>query len=531
MSSKFKKRNKGSKKPLSNERNDNSGIDSYESNSQEAKESKNNDNLYKRCVVKPGRYNDPSWYYRNEQDLRDNFSISSGPSLGLATKLSDNIYSSPEFNFMLPGLAIYNIALLPGFSDASTSALNLASFKIFSRIKRTVTSNLPYDPQNVMIYLLAMDSIYAIWIHLVRLYKILQTYSAVNRYTPKILVNSLGFNFDMLISNLSNFRSFLNVVQQKLNSMYVPNVLSFFTRHQWLFSNIYQDENMSKAQLYLLAPTKVYKYVESTASESIGKLTHVNRVGGTLNDIVSYVNNLIEPIIGSQDMNRIAGDLEKAYGSEKAFFLPVIEENMSIDFVADMSVLSQLENADIVNNLDNTDVTESDDGSFLVCKPTYVPLLSASTTPPRWNRKLLNFHLETIEPRFVAEAIRFCCVSNITTNEIDVVGTEIVQSITLVTTLSNGQSDSFTFNSNYLFMDDNGQGSRWINGILKYASGFDRFTIFRYSRADAVTFDTVTNPIFHSFIGDLAHTVTLDKQILRQMHDSALLAMFDDEKT
>lgn len=481
----------------------------------------------KRSVCKPGKYNDPTWYYRNEQDLKDNFSLSVGSPLGISSELIDNALTTPTHRVTIPGIAAYHVHLTPGFSNASTSALNLASFRIYSKIKTNVTSNLRYDPQNVMLYLLAMDSVHVAWLNLVRVYYALHTYSANNRYLPKTLVESMRCNFDDLLLNLSNFRAYLNLVAQKINSMFVPDVLSFFTRHQWLFNNLFADEDVQNAQIYLLVPETIFQYVESTESEEIGYLTSVQPPVGTFASIKSQMDSLIQPIIGSEDMNRIAGDLAKAYGEDHSFFLPVITDIGELELVKSSQVVSQLENADFVTLSSAIEVREDSSGSYLQCIPSVNSLVSYTQTNALWIRKLLNFHVDTISPSDVAEAVRFCASVNSANQTLDIVGSEIISKVHVYYT----PNTSDYLYSNYVIIDPaNVQSLDGLVRAIACSQGFDRFTILKLCKC-TTSGSALENVSFLSFLGDIARYAYLDRQTLQQMHESALLAMFDDEKT
>lgn len=482
----------------------------------------------KRSVCKPGKFNDPTWYYRNEQDLKDNFSLSVGSPLGIANELVDGVLTTKTFQSYVPGIAAYRTYLIPGYSNASTSALNLASFRIYSKIKTNVTSNLRYDPQNVMLYLLAMDSVHVAWLNLVRVYYSLHTYSANNRYLPKALVASMACNFDNLLLNLSNFRAYLNLVAQKINSMYVPDVLSFFTRHQWLFNNLFADEDVKNAQIYLLVPEKIMQYVESSSDEEIGYLTAVDPPVGSFSDIKTRFDALLQPIIGSEDMNRIAGDLAKAYGEDHSFFLPVISDTGSLELVKSGQVISQLENADIIRLNADVIVREDDTGSFLVCSPEVSTIVRNHNTTALWERKLLNFHVDDISPSDVAEAVRLCASCNRATSSLDICGSEFITQI-IVYTAPNTYKQIF---SNYVIIDPTRVSTlEYFLDVLASRQGFDRFTLQKLCKGTWSTDNVMSNTSFIAFLGDIARYTYLDRQTLKQMHESALLAMFDDEKT
>lgn len=305
-------------------------------------------------------YNDPKWYVSDGQLAKDVASLSFNTALGSSFMLSsDNLDS----RWTVPG--IMSILTMPtgGASTDDNSPINIAARKVYSFVRHANSGHSNYDPADLMMYLLAMDSIYIYWSWMVRLYGTLQVFSQTNRYVGDALIYSMGANAESLRQNLANFRAYINMFAVKASTFAVPKTMSLFIRHSWMYSNIYKDEDVSKSQFYVYAPAGVYKWAPTISAGGSG-LAPVNVAAAedsnfsivglassqnTYVNITAIGNQLINALLGNEDIGIMSGDILKAYGAENLWRLETIPEGYAVIPVFSEEVLSQIHNTEIAS--------------------------------------------------------------------------------------------------------------------------------------------------------------------------------------
>lgn len=115
------------------------------------------------------KFNDPSWYYNSEQILRDVASFSFMKPLGYPLRYQNqvgptagsNTVMMNGFSGFVPGVLSVQVGLTPGISTDSQSPLNLAATNIYSFVRHKNSGSRNYDSPDLMLYLLAMDSLFS----------------------------------------------------------------------------------------------------------------------------------------------------------------------------------------------------------------------------------------------------------------------------------------------------------------------------------------------------------------------------------
>lgn len=212
--------------------------------------------------------NDPSWYQNIPELAKDvatlPFSLPSGLRTNPLPAVSNvapgaTTYSSP---------AIMTVSLMPtiGYSDAPTSAANIAAQQFYTLVRKANSGAVNYGKTDLMMTLLAMDSAYMLYEHLVRIYRTLGTYNYMNRYMPDAVLSALGAS-SALGNSLADFRGVLDLFAYQLASINIPDQFDIIHRHSWLFTNIYTDAKDIKAQMYAFVPHGLYVWTEGSASQ------------------------------------------------------------------------------------------------------------------------------------------------------------------------------------------------------------------------------------------------------------------------
>lgn len=321
----------------------------------EKRELSTDERNYRDCRSTP---NDPAWYAHNKQVVVDFASLPFGNPLG--SKLPADVTTPFGYGSIAGIMTLYYGPTL-GVVDDENDAVNVAMRNIYSYVRHANSGHANYDAPDMMLYLLAMDSIYMYHAWLKRLYGQLMLATTYNRYYPKALIESEGVDYDDLQSHISDFRGYINMFATRIGSMAVPNSMSYMARHTWMTTGLYVDDpSTPKAQTYKYVPAYYLQfYLQEESSNYVGALRYVtpnmNSLGiintgsakTTFKQLVSFGDSLLAPILANEDMNIMSGDILKAFGNNGIVQIMGITENYMILPEYSAEVLSQIENASV----------------------------------------------------------------------------------------------------------------------------------------------------------------------------------------
>ncbi|AKN50623.1 capsid protein [Picobirnavirus Equ2] len=380
--------------------------------------------------------NDVTWYAHNPQMLKDAATVSYNAAVG--SKLPWDYYNS-RINVdnieSFPGIAVMANVLVPGKTLSGESALNVAADNVYSFVRYMNSGSTNYDAPDLMLYILALDQLYAMWNAFARGYKIATTFSQTNRYLSRGLLESLGFDADDVLRHLADYRLMLNAAAAEISAFCCPANMSVFTRHSWMSSNIYKDADTDKAQLYAFKTWAFGKYDE-TGDVHGGSIKYVNVCGYnaaplTVDKMREHLNDFLVPLLRSEDMGIMSGDILKAYGQANLHKLNPISEADYIEPVYNPEVLMQIENlrmfapASEAEFSANWNITQDVDNGKLVWNPKSTYVNSKLDLPV-----IINMHSNNPTPEETMVASRLITMCEYTDEdtkvEISVCGTEVV---------------------------------------------------------------------------------------------------------
>lgn len=360
--------------------------------------------------------NDPQWYFKDKRILEDTASYSFNQPLG--TRLHFNQYHLPtglDTNKIgasaVPGLMTVRLALTPGIAVSAEDPVNIAATNVYSYVRYKNSGSANYDAPDLMMYLLAMDSLYACWNWMQRIYGFASIYSQTNKYLPRAYMEANNVDFDDVMAHLADFRAWLNVKAQSISAFCVPATMTYNIRHSWLFSNIFKDSDTNKAQQYMYVPAWFYKYDE-TSSPKGGQLVPVIAVPNTVGtakkykvtDLMNMLNSMIEAVNYAEDIGIMSGDILKAYGAGNLFTLSPIDPDYKVEAVHSPEVLWQIENMHCLfagsTDISQFNITQDPNTNFI----KYNPELTGVVAPR--NGGYLNFHHNDITAENVIVASR-----------------------------------------------------------------------------------------------------------------------------
>nr|AVX53787.1 putative capsid [Marmot picobirnavirus] len=385
-------------------------------------------------------HNDVSWYNANPELLRTAGSLSFNNPLGIDIYPSINnvtgIQIDENKHWTIPGIIRLDLVPTVGKTDSPSSIVNVAARKTYAYVRHENSGHANYDAPDLMLYILAMDNLYSFYNWITRLYGSIRLFSGVNRYFSKYLIETMGVNYEDIITHGNDLYFMLLNWAARLRSFYIPSGMSYLTRHAWLYSQIFKDSPDPKSQVYLFSPEYLYYWAENAGEwalkpiEIIPKSITASKL--TFSDIVEKMEQMIAGVAMSEDFNIMSGDILKAYGSN-TFTITPVDISYILEPTYSKEVLMQIHNARIITNYAIGDIKSDGVGVQLInessCKTSDTPI---------WLSHNLFIDLHDVEssPENVMVASRLMCTYKAITHnseELDWFGSEIVTHCTVTT--------------------------------------------------------------------------------------------------
>lgn len=505
--------------------------------------------------------NDPKWYELYPQLVNDSAThsffnpVGNKFSLTNGNMLDPNMYgasiTSAMVNVSMPGLCKLEFVPGYGYSEDFNSQINIAARNIYSFIRHANSGHSNYDPADLMMYLIAMDSAYMYYAWMVRLYGIARLYSPVNKYYPVTLMHANGVSFSEVQKNLADFREYINTFAAKIGNLVVPSVTSLSQRHQWMCANIFTDSGTSKAQSYMFVPAGFHVFSEIT-TETGTSLTFkplARSDGYLLNvaDIAQYGDYIINHIMGSEDAGIMSGDILKAFGTDGCFKIGSVDPGYAVTPVYSPEVLTQIQNASVFTmpDLDSLNVTQNPDTQSIVCRPTITlpgyPLSSGQhgVNPVGafyTGSKIISMPVDNPTPEQVMVATRLAgCLHAVQQKEdnsvvylLDGVGTEVISGCKVYTypvsdTLTTVEDPSIgeVANANPIGKDG---AINLTYADLQAAAELEIFEFHPCIYLPITTTDVTANGLYWARQFDVDNYTVLGPNEFNKMHEVALLS-------
>lgn len=290
--------------------------------------------------------NDFSWYNESPQLVKDVANLAYSDFLGLPVNLGSN----DTVNKAFPGLC--KILLYPTLGNCGTKgdAPNIAAQTLYAYVRSYNSGSRNYYATDYFMYIYSVASLYGVFAELVRIYGLCRKYSIENRYMGQQLVESMGYNYTELVSNLTNLRAIINNFALQLNSFAIPAKFNYIDRLTWIPLHVYKDADINKAQLYAMQYSHTYKWNPDTIqSGSALEPTPTpwaesgSRVG--IDDIKQFIDDLLYKIRLNEDVAIMSGDTYKAFGPQGIRSISMIPEDVICEPIYNEGVLAQIHNA------------------------------------------------------------------------------------------------------------------------------------------------------------------------------------------
>lgn len=378
-----------------------------------------------------GSENDPSWYNKLQTLIKDVTRIPFAYQVGRALDYRDAVGASwtddsgdhEELVYgksTPPGVMALEYIPIPGIAKSATDGVNIAATGIFQNMRKELSTIAQYASADVMMYILACDSILTLYNVILRNFGMINLYSSVNYNYNRSLYKAQGWQETDLAdfySNFSNFRTRFNNLIYKASTIYMPNTISIMDRHAWLFSNIFIDSVSPKAQNYLHVCKGIWKLDETTSTEGTS-MNFIELVssrptnGSKMTQLLDVFDELIETMRNSDSMNKIAADMRRAFPNISSWQLAYCDEQYSVSPTYSKEVLSQIENTTILDYQYVTGLTieQSVNKNIILFNPTITTTKANEIGYVNYNAwtndQLINMHWDNPSSDDIAVATR-----------------------------------------------------------------------------------------------------------------------------
>lgn len=381
--------------------------------------------------------NDWRWYAQNEQLVKDYASLPFGVRLGtvLDTGAINMDHSA------VPGVMAVYLTPTIGYAQTPSDSVNIAARNFYTFVRKNnsgATNN--YEAADMMMYLLATTNVLAYVEFIKRAIGLMMDYTPLNSYYPRCLIQAMGLNWTSMQKDLVTLRGYVNQLAVKANSLVIPATFPYVARQVWLYQNIWQDSNTDKAQTYFYTPHGFWTYPGDSGQPTelnyklfISKGAGEQGSGLTVEDLIEFGNNMIDPILASQSFNIMSGDILKAYENNVVRITGVADTYVVLPMISP-EVQAQFENLVICGapDYENFTITQETDPTspyagciyhepvttYYVNLPAVLEETEANThfdtlLNPLTSSKVLNFHHGNVTPEEVLVATRLSNIAEI----------------------------------------------------------------------------------------------------------------------
>lgn len=530
---------------------------------------KGKNGVYGGCRPKPRftksmpSHNDWQWYAKNSTILQQVASFSfnnpvgdpiesyleSQAKLPTSEKIALNVDLNQYFSDRLPGVCALDVVPCPGKADSFDDAVNNAAYGLYAHVRFANSGAKNYDSPDLMMYFLAMDSLYYMWNFGKRAFGIIKQRDQFNRYLNRVITEACGFDFNDLSNNMNNFVSKMNLLAAEIDTFNVPDTMPFMIRHSWLFSNVFKDSPLVKSQFYVFRPKVYYTYEETEPGKPGYLKANVVPPKLTTSQYISILEDMLAKVTASEDVGIMSGDVLKAYNNGNMFRITVTDANYTFTPVYEPNVLSQIENATIVGMSDpfnvpnpayNMDIKQSTNGLI-----QYDPHLLKSTNRNMVNMallfpRLINMHVEDPTPEQIIVATRLCSMLEFREEpfgddpqlHFQSLGTEWLCGATVYDNpngISSGSTHIFATGLQDDPKDSPTSALRRKNymAFLNIARAFHAFPTMQFIVKDDETIPEMTVYTNAGYVLETDNVTTMQYSDLAKQHTAAIMSEFD----
>lgn len=300
------------------------------------------------------RKNNWQFYAASEQIAKDIASIPFNYLNGTPFRLkSAEKGTAFEKESALPSVLTVDYSDSIGITSGGTSAINMAAVQLYTKIRQKNSGAKNYEAADVMMYVLAMRSIYSHYFQIRKILGIVNLYDYYNHNMPDTLIRSMGIDPVDLRGHISNYRGSLNLLARKINSFAVPKYFKVFMRSAFINSYIFGDSDSVRGQFYMFKNVVYYKWEGFTSAtgtmlkaykSAIYKLARAGQEV-SIQTLFDELSSMIDAIFLDEDALTMSGDILKAFEGAELYKVVDTPDGFTTEILFDEDVLAQIENS------------------------------------------------------------------------------------------------------------------------------------------------------------------------------------------
>lgn len=368
--------------------------------------------------------------------------------LGAAIGTKDFAEVGTSLQYEIPGVMALTFQPTVGYCSQVTDPISLAAKEMYGRVRAAFSGSLPEDAPDIMLYVLAMDSIFMAISNMKRVYRIISTFSPDNYDIPDVLLKAL--TNASAVATLPQYKmqlfQYINELVGMTRKLYVPAIFDILNRHYWMCDNVYTDDSTANSQMYVFKLGYAYKFQLDSEGKGMLEPISMSWQNGSYTNVVDNmyytVRGMIEALSNSEDAYTISGHLMRAYDGIAPFVVEPITLNEPFVPYYVPEVLMQIENCKpVVLNAGSTRITQVPSTNALKSNPQVASASKNGTfenitwsTRYYFMKNLLSIRSDVPTIEMIVEASRLNPALILNTQQIQVhCGSEVVTGLSLYT--------------------------------------------------------------------------------------------------
>lgn len=267
--------------------------------------------------------------------------------------------------YKVPGVMVMDWYPNLGTSHSPTDPASVLGKEMYARVRAAYSGTLRADAPDYVMYVAALDSLFAYIAWMKRLYRTLSAFNPENYVVPDVLLSAMGLSeadIQSLRANKTQLWQLTNELVHQSRKFTCPSSLDIMNRHYWMSDNVYTDAPSLKGQVYLFNLKGVFQYEENgivnesgeidgtikASGLSIRELPWIDRTKGSVitpQILYNFGLGLIDALVAWDESYTISGYLQRAYEGTPGFVVAELDQNEVLTPVYMPEVLMQIENS------------------------------------------------------------------------------------------------------------------------------------------------------------------------------------------
>lgn len=245
-----------------------------------------------------------------------------------------------------------------GFAGTANDPINISAKEIYAKVRKAYSSSLDADGPDMIIYMLALDSVFTYIAALKRIYRLLNAYRPDNYDMPDALLISMGLTKNEIATlrlNKTQMWQLINELVLQSRKFTCPEVMDLFNRHYWMSDRVFTDAPSWNSQFYLFNLAGVLAYTsdaDPSAQEIPGcEMLHTpwadpkRTTNVSPKSLYDFGVDLINRLVLWDDAYTINGYFMRAFEGQRGFIVDQIEADPVFEAAYSEEVLTQIENS------------------------------------------------------------------------------------------------------------------------------------------------------------------------------------------